>query len=97
VKPSEHAKVLVNPIAKDGSLKYFDTDFSTYRRQNTVDYSPNGAIFIAKPQAYMEQKHFFGKKALAYIMDEFDSVDIDTELDFKFATLCMKERLNNAH
>ncbi len=95
VKPAEHAKVLVNPIADDGSLKYFDTDFSTYRRQGTADYSPNGAIFIAKPKAYMKQKHFFGKKSLAYIMNDFDSVDVDNELDFKFAKLCMEERLKN--
>ena len=28
MKESEHAKVLVNPIDEDESLKYFDTDFS---------------------------------------------------------------------
>ena len=93
VKPAEHAKVLVNPINEDGSMKFFDTDFSTYRRQGFQDYSPNGAIFIGKPDAYMHQKHFFGARALAYKMNTFDSVDIDTELDYKFAVLCMKEKL----
>ncbi len=42
---------------------------------------PNGALFIGKPQAYFERKHFFGEKSLAYIMNQVDSVDIDTELD----------------
>ena len=32
VKAAEHAKILVNPIAEDGSLKYFDTDFSNEER-----------------------------------------------------------------
>ena len=85
MKEAEHAKVLVNPIDDDESLKYFDTDFSNYRRQRYKDYSPNGAIFIAKPDSYLEQKHFFGAKALSYIMSAEDSVDIDGALDLIIA------------
>lgn len=93
VKESEHAKVLVNPIADDESLKYFDTDFSNYRRQGYKDYSPNGAIFIGKPEAYLKQKHFFGAKALSYIMTAEDSVDIDGKLDMVLAETVMQ--MNN--
>lgn len=85
MKEAEHAKILVNPIDDDESLKYFDTDFSNYRRQGYKDYSPNGAIFIAKPDSYLEQKHFFGAKALSYIMSAEDSVDIDGALDLVVA------------
>lgn len=85
MKEAEHAKVLVNPIDDDESLKYFDTDFSNYRRQGYKDYSPNGAIFIAKPDSYLEQKHFFGAKTLSYIMSAEDSVDIDGALDLVVA------------
>lgn len=95
VKEAEHPKILVNPIAEDGSMKYFDTDFSSYRRQDSKDYVPNGAFFVAKPKAYMERKHFYGDKSLAYIMDSLSSVDVDNELDYKFAKLCMKERRRN--
>ena len=70
VKEAEHASVLVKPIDESLSLKYFDTDFSKYRRQGFKEYSPNGAIFIAKPDAYLEQKHFFGKKSLGYITSQ---------------------------
>lgn len=93
MKESEHAKQLVNPIDGDMSLKFFDTDFANYRRQEFKDYSPNGAIFIGKPEAYIKQKHFFGSKSVGYIMNSFDSVDVDTELDYKFAELCMMERI----
>lgn len=93
VKEAEHASVLVNPIDEDHSLKYFDTDFTNYRRQVCKEYSPNGAIFIGKPEAYMLQKHFFGPRAIAYFMNHFDSVDVDTELDYKLAVLCMNERM----
>lgn len=93
MKEAEHAKVLVNPIDDDESLKYFDTDFSNYRRQGYKDYSPNGAIFIAKPDSYLEQKHFFGAKALSYIMSAEDSVDIDGALDLVVANAIMKKSL----
>ena len=89
MKESEHAKVLVNSIDEDESLKYFDTDFSNYRRQGFKDYSPNGAIFMAKPETYLQQKHFFGIKALSYIMSAEDSVDIDGTLDLEFAKVVL--------
>lgn len=92
VKEAEHANVLVRPIDDDLSLKNFDTDFSNYRRQGYKDYSPNGAIFIGKPDAYLEHKHFFGAKSIAYIMNKTDSVDIDDVLDYKFACLLMSEK-----
>lgn len=85
MKESDHARVLVNKIDSDDSLKFFDTDFSNYRRQGYKDYSPNGAIFIGKPGAYLEQKHFFGPKSLAYKMNKCDSVDIDDIYDYEFA------------
>lgn len=93
MEEAKHNRLLINPIEEDMSLKYFDADFVNYRRQSFRNYSPNGAIFIGKPEAYLKQKHFFGSKAIAYIMDAFDSVDVDTELDYKLATLCMQDRL----
>ena len=93
MKESEHAKVLVNPIDKDDSLKYFDTDFSNYRRQGYKDYSPNGAIFIGKPEAYLKQKHFFGARSLAYVMNAEDSVDIDHAIDLELAKILIQNRM----
>lgn len=93
VKEAEHSGVLVRPIDDDQSLKYFDTDFSNYKRQQYKEYSPNGALFFGKPEPYLQQKHFFGEKSLAYKMSAFDSVDIDTELDYEFAKICMMKRL----
>ena len=92
VKEAEHGAVLVKPIEDDDSLKHFDTDFSNYRRQSFKEYSPNGAIFIAKPDAYLVRKHFFGEKSIAYKMSDFDSVDIDNSLDYELACICMNKR-----
>ncbi len=93
VKESEHASVLVKPIEEDMSLKHFDADFANYRRQSFKDYTPNGAMFIGKPLQYIEKKHFYGAKSMGYIMNATDSVDIDTELDYKLAHLIMQERM----
>lgn len=90
---AEHASILVNPIAEDGSLRCFDTDFANYRRQSYKDYRPNGALFIGKPDAYLAHKHFFGERSLAYIMDKYTSIDIDDELDFYLTEYVMKNRL----
>lgn len=91
MKESEHAKVLVNPIDDDESLKYFDTDFANYRRQNYKDYSPNGAIFIAKPKEYLAKKHFFGSRTIAYRMNKIDSIDIDDSVDYQLAKILLKD------
>lgn len=91
MKEAEHAKVLVNPIDEDESLKFFDTDFSNYRRQGYKDYCPNGAIFIAKPDSYLKQKHFFGAKSIGYFMDKESSVDIDDVIDWYLARLIMEK------
>lgn len=91
VKEAEHANVLVKRIEEDCSLKHFDTDFSNYRRQTYKEYSPNGAIFMGKIPNYISRKHFFGSRSMAYIMNKYDSVDIDDELDYKFAKVIMEE------
>lgn len=90
VKEAEHTSALVKPIDDDESLKYFNVDFSNYRRQSYQEYSPNGALFIGKPNAYLKQKHFFGEKSIAYKMSKLDSIDIDDKLDYEFACLCMQ-------
>ena len=76
VKEAENTADLIKPIDSDESLKYFDRDFSNYRRQSFKEYSPNGAIFIGKKEQYLQQKHFFGARSIAYIMNQIDSIDI---------------------
>ena len=84
---------LIKPIDDDLSLKYFDLDFSHYRRQNSKEYTPNGAIFIGENQSYLNKKHFFGVDSLAFIMNKADSVDIDDKLDFELA-ICLQAQKN---
>ena len=90
MKQAEHNEDLVKQIEEDNSLKHFDKDFSNYKRQGSIYYEPNGAIFIGKPKQYLDHKHFFGDKAMAYIMNKKDSIDIDDEIDFMIAETFIK-------
>ena len=93
MKKSEFTKELVNMIDEDESLKNFDRDFSNYCRQTYSYFSPNGAIFIGKIKPYLKQKHFFGARALSYVMDDIDSVDVDHVIDYELAQILMKKRM----
>ncbi|MGY0162761.1 cytidylyltransferase domain-containing protein [Edwardsiella tarda] len=82
---SDKSSCLIKSLAEDMTLKYFDMDFSSYRRQDQKEYSPNGAIFMAEPDAYLCKKHFFGSDSIAFIMNKEDSLDIDDQYDFEIA------------
>lgn len=84
---------LIKRIGSDKTLKNYDLDYSNYRRQDGKEYYPNGAIFIGKVKKYLEKKHFFGEKTLAYFMNKEDSIDIDDRLDFEIAiTIATKKK-----
>ncbi|MBN6353351.1 GDSL-type esterase/lipase family protein [Providencia alcalifaciens] len=91
VTESEKSIDLIKPIDSDHSLKYFDIDFSNYRRQDSQYYTPNGAIFIGYNNSYLKKKHFFGSKSIAYFMSKKDSIDIDNILDFELA-ICIQTK-----
>lgn len=85
--------VLTHTIDEDKSMKNWDIDYSNYARQNyPPEYSANGVFYIAKPQAYLEQKHFYGARSMAYFMDKSVSVDIDDLYDFEHFYYLIRKR-----
>lgn len=62
----------------------------SYRLLPTV-YIQNASIYITKSRTIREKGSPTGDLIIPYIMDEFESVDINTPLDFKFAEMLMKE------
>ncbi len=57
---------------------------SAPRQQLPEAYHINGAIYIGEAKLFLAQRTFFVKPLLTYLMDQNDSVDIDTEQDFLF-------------
>lgn len=93
VSDAHKPTTLTRVIDEDESLKYFQLDYSNYARQNYhPEYSPNGAIFVAKPDSYLEQKHFYGEKCIAYFMDKSVSIDIDDRQDFEYFYFLMQQK-----
>ena len=92
IKDADQSRVLIHPLDENGALSMFDIDYSSYRRQNYKDITPNGAIYIAKPEAYLKQKHFYGAKCLGYRMSNNDSVDIDNAIDLMIAKAIIEDR-----
>lgn len=93
VSDAHKPTTLTRVIEEDESLKHFQLDYSNYARQlYRPEYSPNGAIFSAKPTAYLEQKHFYGEKCLAYFMDKDVSIDIDDRQDFEYFYFILQQR-----
>lgn len=63
----------------------------SYQLLPTV-YIQNASIYITKPQTILEKGSPTGNIIIPFIMDEIESVDINTMLDFKFAELLIKEK-----
>ncbi|WP_026882561.1 cytidylyltransferase domain-containing protein [Clostridium akagii] len=92
----------VNPywtnILHGDKLKYFLDDGKKITRRQDLPkiYRVNGAVYVIKTDILLEQRTFETENITGYIMDNGNSVDIDTEIDFKLAELLMKESENHA-
>lgn len=85
----EKPTYLINTLNKDRSLYGFvKKQYLHIRRQDFhKEYYVNGAIYIVKPN---NNYSFYDKKSYAYIMDRKNSIDIDNEIDLKFAEFLLK-------
>ena len=86
---------LVKKINKDGAVVPFINAGGKYvRRQNFPElYRLNGAIYITRVDIIIKENKILGEHTKAYIMKEEDSIDIDTEMDFKLAEMIVKDRM----
>lgn len=84
---AEHSPLWMNTLNDDLNMKDFiRKDILNKNRQELGKYYRiNGAIYIAEWDYLRQNKTFFGDKTYAYIMPKERSIDIDTEMDFKFA------------
>jgi len=72
-----------------------ELDNSIVRRQDAPkSYDMNASIYIWKRDVILNVKSLFTEKTGLYVMPEERSIDIDTEIDYKFVEFLMKE--NNA-
>jgi CMP-N,N'-diacetyllegionaminic acid synthase len=68
-------------------------DDAVVRRQDAPkSYDMNASIYIWKRDIILNENSIFLKKTGLYVMPEERSIDIDTELDYKFVEFLMKEK-----
>jgi N-acylneuraminate cytidylyltransferase len=67
-----------------------DTGELIFQRQDLPKtYVLNGAVYVADCEWLLKTKTFITAETLAYPMDKVNSVDIDSELDLKFAEMLL--------
>lgn len=83
--------VEVDSVGKVNLSKRLDD--SVLRRQDAPkSYDMNASIYIWKRDTILNESSLFLEKTGLYVMPEERSIDIDTELDFKFVEFLMKEK-----
>lgn len=76
-------------VGADGFLRPAVPSERAYERRQDAPqtYDLNGAVYFARTAAYEEQRTFLTARTAYYEMDDLASLDIDTELDFRFAEM----------
>ncbi len=84
----DHSPLWSNTLPDNGSMESFLKNEVLHKRSQDLPtyYRVNGAIYICKTHTLLKEKGFFiHNNIFAYVMDRKSSVDIDEEIDFKFA------------
>ena len=90
----DHSPLWSNTLPENLDMSNFLRDEIKGKRSQDLPkyYRLNGAIYICKTKRLIKENSFFIKdKIFAYVMENIDSVDIDTKLDFLFAKFILKE------
>jgi CMP-N,N'-diacetyllegionaminic acid synthase len=84
-----------NLVEEDKNGKVYlskELDSSVVRRQDAPkSYDMNASIYIWKRDTILNESSIFLDNTGLYVMPEERSIDIDTELDYKFVEFIMKE------
>jgi N-acylneuraminate cytidylyltransferase/CMP-N,N'-diacetyllegionaminic acid synthase len=89
----EHSPYWMKKIKGDKVFDFIEGSEKYTRKQDLPKvHRLNGAIYVTRYKALVEENRLLGDNTRAIIMNQEDSIDIDTELDFKLAELVLKER-----
>ncbi len=91
---TDHHPWWSNTLPESGSMKDFlRLEILNKRRQEfPIYYRLNGAIYLAEMDYLSKYNGFFGPETFAYKMPRERSIDIDSAMDFKLASLLMAEQ-----
>lgn len=89
---AEHSPLWCGHLPETNEFVDFVDEKNLKQRQAVRKfYRLNGAIYIVNIEKFKTERNLYQKGSFAYIMSQEQSVDIDTEVDFKLAEVTMKE------
>jgi len=93
---AEHHPLWCNTLDASRSMSGFLRSDVVDKRSQDLEkfYRLNGAIYICKSKTLRNNNTFFLKDRIsAYIMDQENSIDIDTQIDFNLAILTLEKKI----
>jgi CMP-N,N'-diacetyllegionaminic acid synthase len=92
---AEHHPAWMRRLDGDKVLPFLENAPEYARRQDMPPaYRLNGAIYVTRRRILIDENRILGEDTRGLLMDIESSVDIDTPLDFKIASVLMQERRN---
>lgn len=91
----DHSPLWSNVLLKSGNMRNFLKDEVKNKRSQDLPlyYRLNGAIYVCSMQKLLQEKTFFIRENIfAYKMDRESSIDIDEDMDLKFARYLITHR-----
>jgi len=88
------AKRLVNGDKLDNFFEGFNGDLFLQKQDRPPAYAYNGAIYLRRRELienYSGKDFGLGRDVRAIIMDSIESINIDTETDFRIAEILMQD------
>ena len=89
---AEHSPLWCGHLPESNEfINFVQQDKLKQRQAGKKFYRLNGAIYIVDISTFTKERNLYRKGSFAYIMSQEKSIDIDTEIDFKFAELGLRE------
>jgi len=87
VTEAEHHPLWMNTLPDDMSMKNFMRPEAENRNRQELQaqYRINGGVYAVSCEFLLKTGKLYSAKSYAYLMSAEDSIDIDTELDYKIA------------
>lgn len=82
----------LNKMKNNKVTQFINKKLKTNRQENKQLYIPNGSIYIFNYNYLKRNKKYLNNKAYCYVMPKIKSVDIDDEIDFRFAEHLYSQR-----
>ncbi len=100
LRMSIHIDKFLEYVRKKDSKQCFaardiDKTISSISKTDNKKYLPNGSMYYTLMSTLKKEKTFLSEKSDFFLMDDFHSIDIDTQDDWNIAEAYLEKKLND--